>query len=254
MIRDERLALDERIDAAHALSERGDPRVSGELVTIPAGQLLHRSTRDAEPTAIDVPEFSIQRHPVTVGAYREFVEAGGYDDPSYWSRGGWRWRTHDGISAPRFWGESEWHAYLVDNHPVIGVSAFEAEAYASFQQLALPSVQQWERASRGDDGRAYPWGDEWDANRLRDVRAEGLGLEPVGSYPKGATPEGVLDLAGSVWEWTATESGEGERRIFKGGSWMDSLPAYFRSAAFSEDAPDYSSISLGFRCARDGAA
>jgi len=245
MIRDERLALDERIDAAHALSERGDPRVSGELVTIPAGQLLHRSTRDAEPTAIDVPEFSIQRHPVTVGAYREFVEAGGYDDPSYWSRGGWRWRTHDGISAPRFWGESEWHAYLVDNHPVIGVSAFEAEAYASFQQLALPSVQQWERASRGDDGRAYPWGDEWEEGRCGHRGYGPRGTVPIGVFPMGASEFGIHELVGGVWQWTT--DGEDGARTVCGGAWNNlpwSIGAHGRNAYPS--AARFS--NLGFRC------
>ena len=114
----------------------------------------------------------------------------------------------------------------------------------------LPSEDEWEFAARGEDRRTFPWGDEWDANRLREYSAEGVGLEPVGSHPDGATPDGVQDLAGSVWEWTSTPTGEGERRIFKGGSWTDRIPAYFRSAAFAAEAPDYSSIDLGFRCAR----
>jgi hypothetical protein len=135
--------------------------------------------------------------------------------------------------------------------PVVHVSWADARAYCEWAGGRLPTEDEWESVARGTDRRAFPWGDEWDANRLRDVATTGVGLEPVGSYPMGATPDGVLDLAGSVWEWTATTSGEGERRIFKGGSWVDRIPAYFRSAAFSEDAPDYSSISLGFRCARD---
>ena len=135
--------------------------------------------------------------------------------------------------------------------PVVHVSWTDARSYCEWAGGRLPTEDEWEFSARGADRRAFPWGDEWDANRLRDVRATGVGLEPVGSHPAGATPEGLLDLAGSVWEWTSTTSGEGERRIFKGGSWMDRIPAYYRSAAFSEDAPDYSSISLGFRCARD---
>jgi iron(II)-dependent oxidoreductase len=86
------------------------------------------------------------------------------------------------------------------------------------------------------------------------MNSKGIGLEPVGSHPTGATPDGVVDLAGSVWEWTSTPSGSGENRIFKGGSWSDRIPAYLRSAAFSEDVPEYSSINLGFRSAKDVAS
>ena len=135
--------------------------------------------------------------------------------------------------------------------PVVHVSWTDARRFCEWSGRRLPTEDEWEFSARGQDRRTFPWGDEWDANRLRDVTREGVGLEPVGSHPEGATPGGLQDLSGSVWEWTATASGEGERRIFKGGSWMDRIPAYFRAAAFSEDAPDYSSISLGFRCAQD---
>lgn len=135
--------------------------------------------------------------------------------------------------------------------PVVHVSWTDARRFCEWSGRRLPTEDEWEFSARGQDRRTFPWGDEWDANRLRDVTREGLGLEPVGSHPEGATPGGLQDLSGSVWEWTATSSGEGDGRIFKGGSWMDRIPAYFRAAAFSEDAPDYSSISLGFRCAQD---
>ncbi|MCB9723545.1 MAG: SUMF1/EgtB/PvdO family nonheme iron enzyme [Spirochaetaceae bacterium] len=135
--------------------------------------------------------------------------------------------------------------------PVVHVSWSDARAYCRWAGGRLPSEDEWEYAARGRDRRTFPWGDAWDPSRLRVARDAAIGLEPVGSHPDGATPEGLLDLAGSVWEWTATPSGDGERRIFKGGSWMDRIPAYFRPAAFSDQAPDYSSIDLGFRCARD---
>ena len=113
---------------------------------------------------------------------------------------------------------------------------------------------EWEfsGARRGSDG---PFRGETRGTRIDSAtsRAEpASGSSRSDPTPSGATPDGILDLAGSVWEWTSSASGEGENRIFKGGSWAERIPAYLRSAAFSEDAPDYSSISLGFRCARDG--
>lgn len=138
--------------------------------------------------------------------------------------------------------------------PVVHVSWTDARAYCKWAESRLPSEDEWEFAARGLERRTFPWGDEWDGQRIRELNTNRIGLEPVGSHPSGATPDNILDLAGSVWEWTSTASGTGESRIFKGGSWTDRIPAYFRSAAFSDDVPDYSSISLGFRCARDAAS
>ena len=137
------------------------------------------------------------------------------------------------------------------NHPVVHVSWADAQAYCDWAGGRLPSEDEWEFVARGEARRTYPWGDNWDSARVRELNKRGVGLEAVGSHSEGATPDGHLDLAGSVWEWTSTSSGEGERKIFKGGSWMERNPAYLRSAAFSDDEPEYSSISLGFRCARD---
>ena len=137
------------------------------------------------------------------------------------------------------------------NHPVVHVSWADTQAYCDWAGSRLPSEDEWEYSARGDARRTYPWGDEWDHTRARDLDSKGVGLEPVGSHPEGATPEGIQDLAGSVWEWTSTASPSGDRQIFKGGSWVERNPAYLRSAAFSEEAAEYSSISLGFRCAKD---
>lgn len=232
----------EEIDRAIFLCEKGGGSERACAREIFADERLRTVTLAA---------YTLDRTEVTNGEFAAFVEATGHHTTA--EERGYSW---DITRCRRCtWRTPQAGRDALSNldDPVVHVSWADASRYCKWAGARLPSEDEWELAARGTDRRTFPWGDEWDASRLRDVRAEGLGLEPVGSYPEGATPEGVLDLAGSVWEWTATESGEGERRIFKGGSWMDRLPAYFRSAAFSEDAPDYSSISLGFRCARDGA-
>src|SRR5215831_13400178 len=100
-----------------------------ERVALPEGTFGFGDDR----REVFVSAFAIDRHPVTVGAFAAFLEANGYGERSLWSRAGWAWRTRERITKPRFWGEDEWAAYLVETHPVVGVSAYEAEAYARFR-------------------------------------------------------------------------------------------------------------------------
>ncbi len=244
--------VDERHRAAHALAALGDPRITGELVAVPAGKLHHRPTRDAPAEAMALHAFSLQRHLVTVCEYAEFIEAGGYDDPSLWTSEGWSWRLDDDVEAPRFWGEEAWAAYLVDNQPVVGTSWFEADAYASFRGRRLPTGLEWERGARGDDARIYPWGDDWD-DRACAHRTHGLRTaKPIGLFPPG--PFGLFDMVGSVWQWTADERGEsgphGASRVVRGGAW-NNLPWSIGCASRNAYPPQAQFSNLGFRCAAD---
>jgi formylglycine-generating enzyme required for sulfatase activity len=134
---------------------------------------------------------------------------------------------------------------------VVHVTANEAARYCAARGARLPTADEWEFAARGPERRVFPWGDEWDRARLRSGASPSAGVAPVGSHPDGGTPDGIHDLAGNVWEWTATESEVG--RVIKGGSWDAKNPAYFRAAAISEvDAMEPSS-DVGFRCVRDAA-
>jgi len=192
------VSLDERIAAAHALAASGDDRaVRVDRVTIPAGPFaMGTPTR-----SVHLETYAIDRFPVTVAAFAAFVDAGGYRERRYWSDDGWSWRTAGAIEKPRFWEEEEWRAYLVPNHPVVGVCFHEAEAYAAFRGARLPTEAEWEKAARGTDGRKYPWGNDWqdDACGMRGVGPRST--VPMGVFPRGASPYGVRDLVGCVWQW-----------------------------------------------------
>jgi formylglycine-generating enzyme required for sulfatase activity len=216
--------LDQRIEAAHALAAEGDPRVATiDRVVIPRGAFAM-----GDPgRQVDLVAYAIDRSPVTVAAYAAFVAAGGYDDARFWSAEGWGWRQQGAIERPRFWGEDEWRAYLVLNHPVVGVSFYEAEAYAAFRGARLPTEAEWEKAARGTDGRKYPWGNEWrdDACGMRGVGPRTT--VPIGVFPKGQSPYGVRDLVGSVWQWCT------DPFLGWGGSADDSADTLDKVASFA---------------------
>ena len=203
-----------------------------------------------------IPAFLIDKHEVTNAEYLEYVTAGGYRDPVQWSEallvaGDLRpWdeamRTfvdRTGLAGPRGWSQGEYPAGSAD-HPVVGISWYEATAYARWKGKQLPDPQQWWRAAIGDGSEPFPWGSDV---RTFDLRANfGLvGTTPVGAYPLGVSPFGGLDMAGNAREWLAVSNG-GERRPVSGGSWQD--PTYmFDPQAQENFGPDYSNDAIGFR-------
>ena len=265
------MTLDERVAAGDELARLGDPRATAvDRVAIPAGPFLcggHRTEGGGgvAPRTVQLSAFRIDRYPVTVGAYAELVAAGGYRQRRLWSRAGWAWRTRERIEKPRFWDEAEWAPYLVPNHPVVGVSAYEAEAYAAFREARLPTEAEWEKACRGTDGRRYPWGEAW----LEDAcGSRGVGPRrtvSVGTYPKGVSPYGVHDLLGCVWQWCAdaadedAEPGdedplvdpddydEATERVTRGGGW-NNLEWSISCTSRNGFPPTARFSNLGFRC------
>ena len=215
------------------------------MVVIPKGQFLYGDNK--EPLTIDY-DYWIDICPVTNQQYRQFIRDGGYNHQASWSQEGWLWKTEEKIAQPYFWDDAEWNQ---PEHPVVGVSYFEAEAFANWAGKRLPTEQEWEKAARGTDGRKYPWGQDFDKAKCNSGIFAMGSTTPVRKYANGTSPFGCYDMAGNVWEWCASWYDNNRNgRVLRGGSWF--FDAYrLRSAYRDWLYPWYLYHSFGFRCAKD---
>jgi formylglycine-generating enzyme required for sulfatase activity len=216
-----------------------------------------------------VSAFYIDRYEVTNAQFQRFIEAGGYRKQGYWSDEGWVWLGRVNATGPRYWGGGRENCGpRYPRYPVMGVSWYEAEAYARWAGKRLPTEAEWEKAARGTDGRKYPWGNEEPTcERANFGGSWGCGWQtkPVGSCAAGRSPYGVEDLAGNVREWVADWYGEnyydsssasdprgpmtGSDRVLRGGAWGDGADSL--RSAYRYGSPSHRvSPSIGFRCAR----
>jgi formylglycine-generating enzyme required for sulfatase activity len=208
-----------------------------DRVLIPAGPFKKGSNTGADDekplTTMTLPAFKIDRGEVTRAQYARCVAARKCAKPDQ---------------------DLDKDAAL----PVTNVNWFEARAYCRFAGGRLPSEAEWEKAARGSDGREFPWGNELDCSRANWGNFEGEGPcagknpghpVPPGQYPNGASPNGVQDMAGNVWEWTADKYDDDlNRRVVRGGSCC----SYFvepRAANRNAWDPNHRDGDLGFRCA-----
>lgn len=193
--------------------------------------------------------FAIDERETTNAEFAAFVAATDFETVS--EGRGYSW--HDGKCRGCYWREIEANRSAAEHpdDPVVHVAWADARAYCRWRGARLPTEDEWEFAARGQSRRIYPWGDEWEPVRVHRPGGSLPGLEPVRSRPGDATPTGIVDLAGSVSEWTSTASPEGGRQQVKGGSWRSLRASAYRAAQAIQTEPDYSSSDLGFRCAED---
>jgi len=179
------------------------------MVLIPAGTfLMGSSPKDGQvgftvgvdelpQHSVDLKSYYIDRHEVTAKQYRKFIDSTGRKPPG----------------DPRFpeiypWAREGGVPIEFESHPVIYVSWDDADAYCKWAGKRLPIEAEWEKAARGADGRIWPWGNIFDPRKANVQEHQSGGTLPVGSFPKGASPYGVYDMAGNVKEWCANSDGE----------------------------------------------
>ena len=227
-----------------------------ELVRIPAGPFLMGSNEgpdNEQPQhTVELSAYWIGKYPVTNAEYQVFVLKAGHHSPNHW----------DGDAYPEGKGD----------HPVVYVSWEDATAYCTWlsektgKNYRLLAEAQWEKAARTDDGRIYPWGNDWDAARLNSDQGKRGDTSSVGQYsPDGDSPYGCADMAGNVWEWCADwfdkveykrrvdgavvdpeGPQKGEHRVLRGGTFNDYINNV-RCAARNNENPLKSNYHVGFR-------
>jgi len=264
-----------------------------EMILVQAGEFLMGSPEGTDSFSDERPQRSVllspfwmDRHEVTNAQYEQFVRATGHRQPENPNPAVTLWEQGRPVAGS-------------DQHPVVNVSWHDAAAYCRWAGKRLPTEAEWEKAARGADGRLYPWGNEWDFKRAnsasywagrtiefkdgtewkafwvtgegariskeRGVKGEALTM-PVGSFPEGASPYGLLDMAGNASEWvqdwfepyyyskaplTNPKGPAGILlKVVRGGSWLKpakSLRTADRDYGYPDDRPS----GTGFRCARD---
>ena len=198
------------------------------MVYIHPGPLVLDNPIKGAPNFID--PFLIDETPVTNLQYKSFLDETDYPPPVYWRDG----------SYPL--GKA--------SHPVVGISYFDALAYADWCGKRLPTEFEWERAARGELQVPYPWGESFEQSRA-NTRASELGqTTPVDSYPDGKSTSGCLDMCGNVWEWTDSwYDGKARQRVLRGGSWF-SYPEFATICFRNFELPKTRRRDYGFRCVR----
>ena len=245
------------------------------MALVPAGIVSIPQTLDAEPgrpeVDIEVKPFFLEVHPVTNARFQMFVDASGYDELEYWPEDIWphliELKDATGTRGPVMWRNGRHDERLAD-HPIVGISWYEAQAYALWVGLRLPTEAEWQMAaswsikSSADILRRFPWGDAMDNTKCNIWSSRHGGTVPVSQFAGGAAPNRIMQLVGNVWEWTDTALditdeegrriiGEMPMHVVRGGAY----DTYFETQATSHFRTGLIALArvhnTGFRCALD---
>jgi formylglycine-generating enzyme required for sulfatase activity len=214
------------------------------MALVPEGEFI-MGLKNGEPLSelnplrkVTLKAYYIDIYEVTNDRYRACIEAKACTLPS--------WNV-DYPPTLHEEGKGWYFDPAMGNYPVVGATWRQAVDYCRWAKKRVPSNAEWEKAARGTDGRMYPWGNEWDGKRANwddDGKVDGYKkLAPVGSFPAGQSPYGVMDMAGNVREWT-------DNLVVRGGSWY-SRPVTLRTADPGHEFIVERDDDMGFRCVRD---
>jgi len=242
------MVADRKMGDKYAMELKNRP---GDMALIHKGAFLCGDEKREEEIDYD---YYMDIFPVTNGQYREFL-----NDPDY--------EEHRAPYVKDDWADPyNWHEYTrthpddKEDYPVVLVSYEDAAAFCRWRTrheglrddegYRLPAEKEWEKAARGNDGWAYPWGDEFDKERCNTKESGIEETTEVTKYPEGTSPFGCLDMAGNVWEWTdGWYDEERDAKALRGGSWSaDRIDT--RCAYRHRGNPVDRFISIGFRCVR----
>jgi len=264
-----------RVEAGALLGNLGDPRPGSRandfvFCEIPAGEFLMGSKDAPQADPNEQPQFKfnipytfyIARYPITNAQFDAFTDdPEGYANDKWWTQAGLKWR------GKRTRNEQYGGVFKLLNHPVVGVAWYEAAAFCKWQseklkaqrdklkvwkngellalsfsldtfELRLPSEAEWEKAARGTDGRIYPWNGELTTEHANFADTEINATSAVGAFPLGASPYGVLDMSGNVWEWCATKGPQNYQNYKPDDNHEGDSIRVLRGGAFTNESGD----------------
>ncbi len=293
---------DVRFQAADVLTAVGDPRpgvatLPPAMVEIAGGTFVIGKSEEEvgdddeiNDQPVTVETFELARYPLTNAQYKLFIDDDGYNpERSWWDEAGRAWLQRDDEATegltdwqkrdhkhhPEWWNHEQF-GIARPNYPVVGISWYEAVAFCRWLTqhqdynpegyvYRLPTEAEWEYAARRDTRRTYPWGNEEPDGERANYGQNPEGTTAVGLFPRGATPDGLQDMAGNAWEWTGsifkpypydptdgrenTNNPAGRTLVLLGGGWYYQS-IYLRASNRGNNSPDIRNLALGFRPAR----